>query len=684
MIPTLSTPAGERGPDAPGGEDQEDLSWTAPEGGLASPTFLAPDGAGARPAPRSGSGRPALWNALARAAIGLALVVLFAPGPGPAVGPGIDASFLWGIDALAAAGAAHGRDVAFPFGPLGPYLYPRPSSGVFGQALAVRWLLHGLWAAGLAVLLRRRVGTGEAVAFAALTLLAGALALSGEGQLLLTLATLLAAAFFDRGRAGAAAGVVAAGLAPVLALMRLSLGVQGLAMTAVFLALALARPATRRRGLAAAAALAVSSILAVLLAFPTPGDAWRWLGAQAELARGFGSAMGITGLRGEIPAALLCLAVFGLLLARAVARGGAARDYWLVVLPAVLLAFKHGFVRQDRHVMTFVSLLLALLAPGLLAGGGPRETRFTLVASLALLAFLVPIGIARVPERRPSLDLPLGRRGVNSFRNLIERDQVALQLTRRGRRNLRPSRLARPFVAEAHRRGVTADVVPWELSVIAANDLRWVPSPTLQLYTCYTRDLDAWTARHFAGPRAPDLLLAEYRAIDGRNMTWDTPRTWRAILARYAPLVQRPREGMLALLQRPRRATWTSSGLGEAPLSAEKWVPVPAAPTGWTAAHLDLPLSVKGRLATLLLRLPAIELELAFAGGGKTQTYRLVPETVDGGLFVSPTPETIEDLDALFRRTPGGRRAVRLRLTGPGAEYVGEDARVLFRSWTLR
>src|SRR4051794_31729377 len=101
----------------------------------------------------SGSRKP-----LARWAVWLALAVLLAPPPGISLGPGIDASFLWGIDALAAAGAAHGRDVAFTYGPLGYLLLPHPASGAFGAAMAFRWAMHALWAAALAVLLGRRAG----------------------------------------------------------------------------------------------------------------------------------------------------------------------------------------------------------------------------------------------------------------------------------------------------------------------------------------------------------------------------------------------------------------------------------------------------------------------------------------------------------------------------------------------
>ena len=237
-------------------------------------------------------------------------------------------------------------------------------------------------------------------------------------------------------------------------------------------------------------------------------------------------------------------------------------------------------------------------------------------------------------------------------------------------RALAPSRLPEGFAAAVRASGLGVDVLPWELSYLPANHLRWVPSPTLQLYSTLTRRLDALAARHFAGPAAPDLLLVEGGTLDGRDLLWDTPETTRALLASYELDPRRPTPDLLVLRRAPHPFAWRLEPRGEIATVPGRWVEVPPAPAG------DLDLRRPGRLASWrghlerwLLGLPPLRLE-AVDDRGLQRTARILPDTAAGGLLLAPSVSNLDELAALWSAPAGLPRIVRFRLTGHGLRDV--------------
>ncbi len=232
-----------------------------------------------------------LRAAVLKAGLWLALVVALAPPVAAPLGVGLDASYAWGLDALPETGSLHGRDVVFPYGPLGGLLLPVVGEGAGGAwraAVLGRLGFHLLFALLLAVRLRG-VSLARAAAAAALLLLAELLGLYFDSRLLLLLALLLGPALVGgcaeglpaeclgkeglgggagpdpagRGRrlpfaglvskvfgliAGAAAGGLSVGvaalagaLAAVFVLMKVNLGIAAVALVAAAFGLAAVR-----------------------------------------------------------------------------------------------------------------------------------------------------------------------------------------------------------------------------------------------------------------------------------------------------------------------------------------------------------------------------------------------------------------------------------------------------------
>ncbi|MEM7051560.1 MAG: hypothetical protein AAF604_17970 [Acidobacteriota bacterium] len=576
------------------------------------------------------------------------------PGPYFSQAVGLDGSYAWGINAFEAHGAAWGADGAFTFGPLGYLLLPLDGDGHRGRALIFWLFAHGLFVAAFARQAWRH--SDRATAFAVLMVAAEVLGLAFGYRLLALVILLLAAERRDR---LPFATTWAALLVAALLLARFHLGIAAGACLLVHL-LSEKRLSAWIEATVVAIAAGAS---AFVVCFQGSGQSvLTWLTAQGQLATGFGAAMSLPNPDRAVLAAGLVALVGGSVAAAAALRAGQGRLWWLGAVP-LLLAFKHGFVRQDGHVQIFFAFLVAFAGLAMLFSEGRSA------AALAALALLVALPGAPAAANHQTV---LGIEGWRHLRALWTPSETAAALDRQSRRALDKRRLPGSFVADL--RGVpSVDVVPWELTYLAANDLPWQPHPTLQLYTAYTEDLDQQVAAHFAADDAPERLLVHFESLGQRHLLWDTPRTWRQLLARYRPQRFDGRR-QLALLTRRDGTAPLARPLAEQKLTGDQWVAPPGGQAGrplW--AEIDLRPTLLDRLAQTLWRTPPVFLEIDL-GGERVHRHRLLPATAEGGLLVPP-PTTFEAFRAVLRGRAVGQPR-RVRLTGPGLSYFRQPVTV--------
>ncbi|HKI02776.1 MAG TPA: hypothetical protein VKK31_12430 [Thermoanaerobaculia bacterium] len=638
------------------------------------PTLPLPGGASPARSPKS-------WWAIA--ASWLVPVLFLFPNVGSSLGRGLDPSWAYAINALPFTGRLPGRDVAFTYGPLG-WLFTPADLGHHVLLSLLFWLgAHALFALALARVLRRADGL-EALLFAGFLLASHMLGLGADSWLVLILGLLLAPELAGMPHPSPVASgrsfwapALAAALTVVFGLITIYLGLSAAAFLGSFGLLLCVRrpPGYGRLLLTMAGAMAAVVAVMVPLIFGGPGNAWRWLILQGELAQGYAAGMAQPAAPVELAAGLAAVALVAGLFLHARAKGTGLAGLWAVFLLPVWLAFQHAFIRADAtHTLGLLPFVLGVVALGLLLARRPAE-RWAARGAAFLLLLLATASALRfgVPAVMSRLDLMLGLKGCRNLAAAM--DPVALR--RRAaldqERALAPSRLPEGFAAAVRAAGLGVDVLPWELSYLPANRLRWVPSPTLQLYSTLTRRLDVLAARHFAGTAgaaSPDLLLVEGGTLDGRDMLWDTPETWRAILASYELDARRPAPGLLLLRRSPHPLAWHLEPRGEIVAAAGRWVEVDRAPAAsWTFAALDVSLSWRGQLDRWLLGLPPLLLETV-DDRGFHRTVRILPETAPGGLLLAPAASNLNELAALWRSPADLPRIVRFRLTGPGLRDV--------------
>ncbi|HVF04518.1 MAG TPA: hypothetical protein VNA20_06750 [Frankiaceae bacterium] len=363
------------------------------------------------------------------------------------------------------------------------------------------------------------------------------------------------------------------------------------------------------------------------------GDVPAWVHGSVEVARGYSPAMGIeAGPSSDYPLAFGVVAALAVVLLLATWRDRTLRRLAAFVVVAVLvfLKYKHSFVRHDT-VHAHELLTAALLLPiGLVRR---RRTDYVAVALTAAFAVLLGATAARLYAVS---DLAAPRRFAAQAADVaLPSRRAALDAeVRAAYRAFRPVDPA--LVAMVGNRDVHVD--PWDTTVAWAHGLRWDPVPVFQSYSAYTPYLDDRNASAVAAPSGPDVILRRVPppAIDSRAPTFDSPAYQVAVVCHYRLAAER---GGWQLLERTANRCGTPVELRAAAVTRGGTVAVPAPrhPDSLVVARFELDLPPDFARRDLLLKAPAVRVEL------NGVPRRLVPGTAGQPhlLRASPADEDV-------------------------------------------
>ena len=561
----------------------------------------------------------------------LALTVATAPVIGVRPKQGLDESWHAALHLAARRGIDFGDGMVFTYGPLGflnePVTY-FTSTAVLSSLYLVA--MQGALCTALVAVLRRSFGLVAAVAVAYVAVSVSRSLFPPEivvGLYLVVAVALLRADFRPRTEQ---ALVLAGGvLAGAQLLVKFNTGVTVLLMGAVT-AWFVGRRSWRSEALFLGSA--TGALLASwLVTGNNPLDLPTYLFNSIEVASGYSEIMGI-----EVPGRganqLRAALVVGVLAALGWV---ASRDWPLgprigLALTGCIWAYvslKHGFVRHDGHDVQFFGLAMFAAAALVRKGPGwavPALSGTAVVVAMVGLLLARDVPLSNVLDPRPALreartgafDLASpGRRGRG-----MEEARAAM----RAGYGLAPATVA-------SLEGRTVHVYPYEAGMAWAYlDMKWRPLPIFQAYSAYTAKLDRLNAHFLAGPTAPERVLTEDGAIDGRNPDWESPATILALMCHYRLLATQPR---WAVLTRVENRCGAPVRLGFVEAEVGQTVQVPQAadrPDVVVMARVhgldDSPLYP---LRSALLKIPDVWITL-----DGNRPYRAVPGTVSNGLIL--------------------------------------------------
>ncbi|MGH2412522.1 MAG: hypothetical protein ACRDEA_02265 [Microcystaceae cyanobacterium] len=373
-----------------------------------------------------------------------------------------------------------------------------------------------------------------------------------------------------------------------------------------------------------------------------------------EISSGYSSAMSSVGPRRVVLVAISELLLILALLILVIKER--KLGFGLALFLTLFLGFKHGFVRQDGHILIFVSLTSFLVAICLskLKTNRFKKLAYFLNLYVLTLALLFPtlqrLSVKPIDSLRPALV-------ANKLTSIFNLNSLEARISAETDANLAQVKLPKNvinFVKDS-----SIDIIPWEISLVAANQLNWKPRPIFQSYSAYTTQLDNINLESFSkDPR--DYLLYEFASIDGRHPFFDEPKTFAYVFCNYNPSSQVPdfisnpaqaQESLKLLLLEKQSSSRCLANPGGEKLSVSWRKPISInleQDNSFMTAHIQLNYSIIGKLYKVLYRVPPVMMQVNYQDGTRRQ-YRIIPENSSNGVFVSHLPRNDEEVLAFFR-----------------------------------
>jgi hypothetical protein len=596
----------------------------------------------------------------------LSLPNIFCPEPSL----GLDPSWQHSIQIAVTGGSVFGRDIIFPYGPLGYLLTRSPVSKM--NLLLYDFFILGSLLSVYRKLLPAPMRLGRAVLVLAVAMITNhGLEVGPVGILFIIAGYWLWRLYAGDTWVIPLACSLAASVLLFFSKVNFGLLMIGL-MPCYSLGLLLCRRDWRR-----GAWLAAGFALLVLL-----GSVWwkvdlsGYLRASYELISGYNEAMFILLSRRSLD--FLAAALFSLLLiAAAVAslRTTAWKD-WMMACPLVMLTacllFKNGFVRADVfHIPMFLSSMPLLLAVWSVALQGSR-----IVQTLLGLSVLCGVGQLEVlyssVGRLSWTPLRYARGAwVTPWRQ--NGQQLGAELRAGWPELTLPEKMRSAFGRSS------VGVMPLDSSLAILNGLNLRERPVLQSYLAYTPWLDAQNARFFSSSNAPDFILYladPSDAIDNRPAAWDESIAKRALIQNYTPCLELPPnetsapalENVVVLRRSPGAWEYEPVSTNSVTIALDQPFDIPAS-TNCEFLWLDAKRTPSGKLAAFISQ-PA-ELTVAFEySDGTSHSYRAILPILKTGVLINYRVESAEEIRRwLSSRMTGNvtTRSIRFKSISPWA-----------------
>lgn len=585
------------------------------------------------------------------------------------VSAGLDPSYVYALNYAAAHHLQWGRDFISTYGPYGYLL----------QTMDLDTLVWGRIAFGLlsavglgfvvAAYLKSVVDLSPGARLASMVAVTYTFSIQDpEYRLLILFLVVFLRGLLVDDVASLGAFALATGLAGFYLLVKFSLGFTSLATLLVGCWL-VRRPTVAVARLAATALAAAGSFLGGwILAGRGLHGVGSYIATGWEMSQGYSSAMSFSNERWWIDAGIF-LAWFALLV------------LWLIWWPTprnrialaglalpLFTAWKHSMVRQDEHVAILARFGLFVMVILFVESAQVWRSRYTVPATAALtllvafpwMTLSLPAYAVTASEMVVS---PVAFRGV---RDLVRVAGLGAYRDTVGRAS--QSALAERVLPETMRRSIAGkpvDVYPWETSYVAANGLAWANRPLPASFNGFTVALDGRNAAFFRGRDRPEYLvwhaafLGGVGSIDGRHLLWDEPQTVRAIVDHYD--VADAGADVLLLRARSQPRFERPEPIGTARVPWRTWITVPET-RGALLAAPELRPSPLSRLVRAVFREDRLVLFVQFSSG-EVATFRLVPDGMAGGLWLSPLATTFQELRTLFHDGTG-RKVVAIQFNG--------------------
>jgi hypothetical protein len=573
-----------------------------------------------------------------------ALAIFTLPSSLWGISAGLDSSWVVGLHLAAANGLVYGRDVLFSYGPLGFLMFPLLiNARLWTFAVIVRDLIHMALFISLAAFvshtenrLVNAIMLGVSAPFIE-TFLGTVYTL---GVVIMVTAYLVVC---NRKRSYLALlGVMAA----LGFYTKADIGLLSLVIILVATTWSCLKQACWK-SLTLLAVYAASLIVSGLIIAQSPGSLLSFILGYVQLSAGYANAMSVD--RMPFWFVLFPLAALFIIIVLLIARSSLqTRLLFGLAIPFLFITYKEGFVREDLgHMFIFLAAWASFcfLFQAVITYRSGRLAKIVAVC-LALIILgsgieawgmtyaektLSPTGLgANISEFAEMVYAP------SRFRSVLQDIELAVSYNKAQavfNQTLATTRLAYHLseTTAAVLRGHTVDVLPWDVSLAYAYDLKWDPAPVFQSYSAYTPYLDEVNALHYMKQGSPDFVLYSYQNLDGRYPLFDEPLALVALMCNYKLVGY---DTQFLILQRRTGSTCGGSRLiSVQDVTFGHPIQVPSSEGTPVIARVFIQASWLGVISELAYKIPNVTIGMKNSNR-ESENYRLVVATARDGLIL--------------------------------------------------
>jgi hypothetical protein len=586
----------------------------------------------------------------------------------------LDNSWLVGLNYAAAHGLVMGRDVLATTGPLAYLASPQDIGKNLEYGL---WFQTALWIVLLGVLFDVYFRTGFRLRNLALftmflSLSAPLFWFNRVGLENLLLAAALVCVVVYRGQGGIPRLLTALVLTGIMSLIKFTSAFIAAGAMAGFLIERILVLRRRARSEVILVILVPALVVGISLLATMPADALgAFLKTAAEMSGGYSVSMSFPGPVNQFFGALATLVLVGLLLL-VNARAGRVPTIFLALLLAVPLAvsLKHGFVRQDVHIINFFcfcALALALIALSIHLKGWRVIAAEAIVFSF--LWFWLD-NVAHYLEFRTAAMEVTGMGAVQLAWRLRDLPQVRQDLLRQAEHDSIESLRIEPDLRAAIGNTPVGFLANSFGLALVLDKVKIALIPPIFPSDAYTPYLDGVCAQ-WVREKGPRFLLFDGSTIDRRNIWAEVPATWNEVYRWYDSRMLGKYYLLLERRAKPRFFRMISLGRSVVALKDGFTLPAAEGVVFWT---MKCSMSTTGKLNKLLFRVPVLMMDAETRDRNYLQ-FRVLPDQVVQPVIGS-MPSKVAEFARIF--DPAGKSVPAMKRLAFGkssfSQYEAADA----------
>lgn len=415
-------------------------------------------------------------------------------------------------------------------------------------------------------------------------------------------------------------------------------------------------------------------VLIYLLYNPSLIDLIYYLKYGYEIISGYSSGMSESGKTTQILWALFFILIYFFMAFKLYK--WKEKSFFLSILFVVPLfvTFKHGFVRQPPHLITFFSFSLLMFGLILLFTDTKRLKDKKMISLMALLiiSWHIVVGGHIRHFHKYFLEKISGISAVDNLEEITNLPKRMKRIEQYWTWRLSEGRLPEKFLRKIGRQRVS--IFPWEIAYAAINGLNYTPLPTLQTYSAYTSYLDLTNANYLEDSlKAPKFILMSWDTVDQRHPLIDVPAMWLSLYKWYD--VEEGNDSILLLKKRRDFKFSKLEFISKKEYSLFEIIKIPSSQHP-VVVRISLDLNLLGKLSKIFFRIPEVYMAGMTDLGGIA--FRVMPDVLRDGVLINYIPTNLKESGSLISNNMAKDILSNFKLYGDGIKYFKEKILVVF------